>query len=99
LLAAAGTLAALLLTTLASAGQVPGSGAGASQATLDFDYFKARVQPILTTKRAGNARCVSCHVEGTPMRLQPLMEGSETWSDDAARKNFAVISSRVIPGE
>ena len=24
---------------------------------LDFDYFKARVQPIFTSKRAGNARC------------------------------------------
>ena len=103
LMAAAGTLAALLVTALVSServsGQAAATAAGAAAATLDFDYFKARVQPIFTTKRDGNARCVSCHVEGTPMRLQPLMDGSETWSDDAARKNFAVISSRVIPGK
>ena len=96
---AAGTLATLLVAALAAAGQAAGSAGGAAPASLDFDYFRARVQPIFTTKRAGNARCVSCHVEGTPMRLQPLMEGSETWSDADARKNFDVIRSRVIPGK
>ena len=29
----------------------------------DFDYFKAKVQPILLAKRAGHARCVMCHAE------------------------------------
>ena len=99
--AAAGTLATLFVAILASSGQVAGqaSGAGASGPSLDFDYFKARVQPIFTTKRAGNARCVSCHIEGTPMRLQPLAADAATWTDEAARKNFDVIRSRVIPGK
>ena len=44
----------------------------AGSPTLDYDFFKARVQPVFTTKRAGNARCVSCHDSGTPMRLQKL---------------------------
>ena len=39
LLAAAGTVAALFVTVLASAGQAPGSGAGTASASLDFDYF------------------------------------------------------------
>ena len=46
--------------------------ASSSSPTLDFDYFRTRVQPIFTTKRDGNARCVSCHEFGTPMRLQRL---------------------------
>ena len=94
--AAAGTLATLFVATLASAGQA--GGASASQPALDFDYFKTRVQPIFTTKRAGNARCVSCHDSGTPMRLQKLPSGSATWSEEDSRKNFELVKSRVIPG-
>lgn len=70
----------------------------AASPTLDFEFFKARVQPIFTTKRDGNAKCVSCHVEGTPMRLQPLAPGTGTWTEEAARKNFDLVRSRVVPG-
>ena len=69
-----------------------------STPSLDFQFFKERVQPIFTTKRAGNSRCVSCHVFGTPMRLQPLASGTGTWSEEDARKNFDVIRARVIAG-
>src|SRR5262245_48088678 len=43
-----------------------------SSSSLDFEYFKTKVQPILLAKREGHARCVSCHTTGTPMRFQPL---------------------------
>jgi YVTN family beta-propeller protein len=33
------------------------------------------------------------------MRLQPLAGDAATWTDDAARKNFDVIRSRMIPGK
>jgi YVTN family beta-propeller protein len=66
---------------------------------LDFEYFKARVQPIFTTKRPGNARCVTCHSRGTTMRLQPLPAGSATWSDEDSRKNFEVVRQKVAPGD
>ena len=62
-----------------------------AQATLDFEFFKTRVQPILMAKREGNARCVSCHSTGTPMRLQPFATGSATWTEEESRKNFDVI--------
>ena len=70
-----------------------------SSPALDYDFFKARIQPMFTTKRAGNARCVSCHSFGTPMRLQPLAAGAATWSDDESRKNFELVKSRVVPGK
>ena len=63
--------------------------------TLDYDFFKARVQPVFTTKRAGNARGVSCHDSGTPMRLQKLPLGSATWSEEDSRKT----SSREVASE
>jgi len=73
---------------------------GAPSATaLDFEFFKAKVQPILTTKRDGNARCISCHGSGTPMRLQPLLDGAATWNDTDARKNFEQMSARIVPGK
>jgi hypothetical protein len=57
-------------------------------ATLDYEFFKTRVQPIFLAKRPGHARCVSCHVAGTQLRLQPLSTGTSTWSDEESRKNF-----------
>ena len=69
-----------------------------SSPSLDFEFFKTRVQPIFTTKRPGNARCVSCHAIGTPMRLQPFPPDSATWNDEESRKNFDVIRLRVVPG-
>jgi len=69
-----------------------------SSSSLDFEYFKAKVQPILLAKREGHARCVSCHSSGTPMRLQPLSPGAATWTDEESRKNFDVIRARVVAG-
>src|ERR1700756_1216840 len=66
--------------------------------SLDFEYFKTKVQPIFTTKRPEHARCVSCHITGTPMRLQPPPQGSATWDDEASRKNFDTVRARVITG-
>ena len=94
---------ALALLAMPAFAQVSGAGAQASSSaappTLDFDFFKARVEPIFTTKRVGNARCISCHGSGTPMRLKPLPDGAATWSDADARANFDVIRARVIPGD
>jgi hypothetical protein len=59
--------------------------------TLDFEYFKTRVQPILLAKRPGHARCVSCHGQGTTLRLQPLSPGSTSWTDEESRKNFDAV--------
>ena len=71
----------------------------ATQPSVDYEFFKARVQPIFTTKRAGNARCVSCHSFGTTMRLQPLPAGSATWSEEDSRKNFDIVRLKIIPGD
>src|SRR5437773_12525126 len=60
------------------------------KAALDYEMFKTRVQPIFLAKRAGHARCVSCHAGGTPLRLEPLAPGATTWTEDQSRKNFAM---------
>jgi hypothetical protein len=58
---------------------------------LDYEFFKAKVQPIFLTKRPGHARCISCHGQGTPLRLQALAPGAATWTDEESRKNFNVV--------
>ncbi len=63
----------------------------AQSPTLDYDYFKTRVQPIFTAKRPGHARCISCHGSGTPLRLQPIAAGAATWNEEESQKNFQVI--------
>ncbi|MDH3419166.1 MAG: beta-propeller fold lactonase family protein [Gammaproteobacteria bacterium] len=70
-----------------------------SSPTLDFEYFKAYVQPVYTTKRDGNARCISCHAHRDVMHLEPPAEGSAAWSEASARANFAIASAYVVPGK
>jgi hypothetical protein len=60
--------------------------------------FKTQVQPIFLAKRAGHARCISCHASGTPLRLQPLPPGRTMWNDEESRKNFEAVRRVVVPG-
>src|SRR4249920_28146 len=91
--------ALLAAPALAQVSGAPAQASAAAPPALDFDFFKARIEPIFTTKRVGNARCISCHGSGTPMRLKPLPDDAATWSDADARANFDVIRARVIPGD
>src|SRR2546428_11287093 len=93
----------LLLFTVALVIQGPATVAvraqeGQAPATtrLDFEFFKAKVQPIFLAKREGHARCVACHTKGTPMRLQALSPGATAWDDEQSRKNFQVVVPRVL---
>jgi len=87
----------LAISGLTVAAQQHESSSGAP-AGLDYEYFKTKVQPIFVAKRQGHARCVSCHVSGTPLRLQPLAAGSMMWSDEDSRKNFEAVRRVVLPG-
>ena len=88
-------LAAILLIAMSSAGASQQSGPPPAAGSLDYEFFKTRVQPIFAARRAGHARCVSCHTSGTPLRLEPIAPGATTWSDEQSRKNFAAMG-RVV---
>ena len=78
-----------------------GTGAPvAAPSLLDYDVFKTRVQPILTSARKGNARCIACHSRGGGNAyLEPLPPGSETYTEEQSRRNFERVSRLVVPGE
>lgn len=69
--------------------------------SLDYEYFKAKVQPIFLAKRAGHARCISCHVvpTGAIFQLQKLEPGQTNWNEEQSRKNFEAVTKLIaLPG-
>jgi hypothetical protein len=76
------------------------STSDASASSLDFEIFKTRVLPILTTARKGNARCVACHARGGGNSfLEPLSPGASAYTEEQARRNFERVQRLVTPGE
>ena len=73
------------------------ASSSAAPASLDYEFFKVRVQPIFLAKRPGHARCIACHGSGTPLRLQPLSPGSTGWNEEETRKNFDAVRRVVVP--
>jgi hypothetical protein len=89
------TAIVLLLQTSAVLAAAP-----ASTQSLDFEYYRTRVEPIFLKKRPGHARCVVCHAGSTnAFSLQPLSAGSSTWSEEQSRRNFQIVSRLVTPGD
>lgn len=78
--------------------QQPSSAPGAP--ALDFEVFKAQVQPIFLVRRPGYTRCVVCHSDGGAVGfLQPLSPGATAWDDQQSRLNFERVSKLVTPGD
>ena len=73
--------------------------AASTAASLDFEIFKTRIEPILLNKRQGLARCYVCHSQGTNFRLQSLSAGRTTWTEDESRRNFEAVQRVVVPGD
>ena len=84
-------------------GAIAPTGLGAqpkAKPTLDYDFYKARVEPIFLKKKAGHTRCVVCHSESNNFfKLEPLSPGAKAWTDEQSRKNFETVSKLVNPGE
>lgn len=88
-------LAAALLTAAAFPAMLSRAGP-----PLDYEFFKARVQPIFLQKREGHTRCYVCHVESNnAFRLERLSTGASTWNEEQSRKNFEMASILVNPGD
>jgi hypothetical protein len=72
----------------------------AAAPALDFDFYKAKVQPIFVEKRPGHTRCYVCHAESNNnLRLEKLPSGQSTWTEEQSRKNFETVSKLVNPGD
>jgi len=70
----------------------------APKPSLDYAFFRDRVQPIFLNKRPGHARCIACHETGAP-RLQALSPGATTWNEEQSHKNFDAWKAVVVVGK
>ena len=69
-------------------------------ATLDYDVYRSRIEPIFLKKKEGHTRCYVCHAESNNgFRLERLSPGTNTWSDEQSRRNFEMASRLVNPGD
>ena len=104
------TVFASFVAALALYAPVPSAGeqsdktaaAGAARPALDYEFFKARVQPIfLKTRSEDHVRCYACHqVPRHPagLHLELLPPGQNTWTEEQSRRNFETVSKLVVPG-
>ena len=84
------------VTAAAALALVSATWVARAAATLDYDFFKARVQPIFLEKRSGHAPCVMCHAEANNMlHLEKLPDGQTAWTEDQTRRNFDTVSKIV----
>src|SRR3954453_19211234 len=67
---------------------------------LDYDFYKARVEPLFLKKKAGHTRCVVCHSESNNFfKLEPMSSRAKAWNEEQSRKNLETVSKLVNPGE
>lgn len=67
---------------------------------LDYEFFKARVEPVFLTKRPDHARCYVCHVESNnAFHLERLSPEARAWTEEQSRRNFETVSQLVNPGD
>lgn len=77
-----------------------GATAAVAETTLDYGFFKSKVEPIFLKKRADHARCATCHqLSNNAFRLEKLPAGGTFWTEEQSKKNFAIVSSLVVPGD
>ena len=87
----------LLAMIVAAAATVPAPSASAQ--SLDYESFKARVEPIFLKKKPGHTRCYVCHAESNnAFRLEKLPPGAKFWTEEQSRRNFETVSRLVVPG-
>ena len=92
-------MSARLTIALAAALSLADLSVGATP-TLDYEFFKTKVEPIFLKKREGHTRCYVCHEESNnAFRLEKLSAGAGFWTEEQSRKNFDIVSALVVPGD
>lgn len=86
---------------LAAAAVLQCAAATANAQSLDYGFFKSRVEPIFLNKRPDHVRCVICHSErsNNAFRLEKLAPGDKFWTEEQSRRNFEAVSRLVVPGD
>lgn len=88
----------MILAAAAVAAPCVGVPGYAGAQTLDYEVFKANIQPIFVTHREGYTRCMVCHAgANNAMRLE--RPGPSGFTEEQSKKNFETVSRLVVPGK
>jgi len=94
----AACLFAAATLSLRQAASQPASSPAASP-SLDYGFFKTKVQAVFLARRPGHARCVVCHTfNNAAFKLVPLSPGSTTWNEEQSRMNFELVKRVAVGG-
>jgi hypothetical protein len=90
--------AAQFAAVLAAQAQV--ATASTASPSLDYEFFKSRVEPIFLKTRGDHAPCYACHSENANLfHLARLSPGSKFWTEEQSRSNFQSASRVAVPGD
>ncbi len=64
---------------------------------LDFEFFRACVQPVFANPREGHIKFSNCHNAGLIGFAPPPQDG-KAWNDQEARRAFSTITRLIVPG-
>jgi hypothetical protein len=94
----AACLLAAATGSLRQAGSQPAASPAASP-SLDYEFFRTKVQAVFLARRPGHARCVVCHTfNNAAFKLVPLSPGSMTWNEEQSRLNFELVKRVAVAG-
>ena len=75
----------------------------ASAQSLDFQTYKAQVEPVFLKIRAANGpggSCFMCHTKVVSrLKLQPVSSNTLSWTEEQSRQNFEAVMQLVVPGD
>lgn len=69
----------------------------AKEPAVDFEFFRACVQPVFANPREGHIKCSNCH-NADPIGFAPVPADGKMWNDDEAKRAFQVITRLIVPG-
>ena len=64
---------------------------------LDFEFFRACVQPVFANPREGHIRCSNCHAAGSSASRRSRRTATP-WSDQEAQRAFSTITRLILAG-
>jgi hypothetical protein len=64
---------------------------------LNFEFFRACVQPVFANPREGQLRCANCHSSGL-IGFAPAAQRGDEWSDEEAQRAYRLLSRVITPG-
>ena len=78
----------------------PAENLAAKGPSLNFEYFRSKVEPILLKMRPGHARCYGCHIlSNRSFHLELLAPGKTEWTLEQSRKNFQSAIQQTVAGD